>query len=343
MIRIAGVKQDHAAGPQIGVELGVGLGRGQRLIAGDRPVEQRVKRQLVALQIDTPPGRRAQPRCGRTACRVSPRNPGRRHLGRPARRRSAHAPAPVPMWPLRRSSCVCACAGAVASCARRRLRRGTSAARPSAAASAAVRTRPRQAGHRQRGQHIQRQASSSASAKQPTAQRQLLRRAITFDRQPRRASARPSAHHPGAAHCAPASAARRHRPRVAAPAPRAPPPDPPATPGSVSPLPGVPKPSRPRTGVQVVPSRSSALGCAAEEEHRQTFQHRHEQARQRQAGPFRIGGHVEQHHLALGPASCGSPAACRPPVRRSPVPASSGSGCATTCEVIETSSGTSSP
>jgi hypothetical protein len=51
-VGVARVEEDHAAGAQIAVQLGVGLVRGDRLVGGHGPVEEREERQLVGLQID---------------------------------------------------------------------------------------------------------------------------------------------------------------------------------------------------------------------------------------------------------------------------------------------------
>ena len=78
-IGVAGVEQDHAAAAQKAVQLQIGLGRGDRLVGTDGPVQKGHQRQIGGFQVDGDGGRRLD-RGARDEGLGQPVQPGARDL-----------------------------------------------------------------------------------------------------------------------------------------------------------------------------------------------------------------------------------------------------------------------
>ena len=324
-IGVAGVEQDHAAGAQIAVELGIGLVR--RAAAGsrrDRPVEEREERQLVGLQIDRHRVGRLDRGARGKASATGPRSPacatlvelrvagddmGQDDLARRRDRRAA--------------------SGAVLRL-RARMRRAAASASASSAATAPPR---RAAGPRARARRGCR--APAAPARRPAS------RPSAASRAPRPAP-RPGSRagqavggkrrRPRRARSARGAGPRRHRGPAACRGRGAPRPAPRPARRAASPASSnLPKASSTSSAHPDGAGQLLGVGLRRAGRDRQPLQHLHEKPRQRQRRPFGVGGDVEQHDLPLRPSACavtsGVPSASAAMVRS----ARSGSGCAITC------------
>ena len=285
-IGIAGVEEDHPAGAQILVQLAVCGGRGHRLVGGDRPVEEGKEREFIRLQIDPDRGCRFDGGAGIEDL-AQPAQPGKRHV--------IHLRVAGDDMG---QNHILGCAD------------GEFVIRPRL---------PRQ--QRQRGQHRGRGHPAPQPPGQPQGcqdihhqrqqgggQQRALQRLFAvfrdpFDPDPFRPDHRRQ--HPfrphrvqgdppvaigikprrqgGALRACGQRRGQRSAIHRRQPATILQPPEP------------VQQPFRlPARAVQVGHRGPRRAG-----RYRQPFQHLHEQARQRQAGPFGIGGHMEQHHLPV--------------------------------------------